>query len=138
MGSLKLLKDKNSKKESFKEIFLRLEKIENIIKEIVTKHNTLAKDVEQSKFGIAGSLDSLFQNIEKISSNLGALQNQDKTLIFHTNKIQAEILAMREYLQEKGIDFTNFKQKADEVFKVDLGIDSDYIPVGMCITTYYN
>lgn len=113
--------------------------VEKVLKDVVEKHNNLARNVDSHTEQLVGTIDQLQKSLTQSQFEIKELQSYNKTLAFHINKIQCEFLAMRIYLEEqRGIDFKNFKETANRVLKVDLGINSDYIPVGKCSITYYN
>lgn len=111
--------------------------VNKVLKDLVDKHNQLSVNFSNISSQFAGSLNSIGGQIEVLNQQLLSSQNQHKIIAFHINKIQAELAAFRTCLIHKGINLDDFKKYADDIFRMELGIDSDYIPVGVCKITHY-
>ena len=111
--------------------------VEKVLRGLVEKHNQLAISSTQSSNQLVGNLESMSKVIGSLQQQIGTLHAQNKVLTFHLNKIQGELAALRNCLATKGVNLDDFKKFADVIFMAELGINSDYIPVGTCTVTRY-
>lgn len=111
--------------------------VDKVLRDLVDKHNQLSINFSNISAQFAGSLNSIGGQIDLFNQQLNSLQNQHTIIAFHINKIQGEFTALRNCLTVKGIDLGDFKKYADDIFKAEFGIDSDYLPVGVCKITHY-
>lgn len=112
--------------------------VKRTLRDLAEKHNQLAVNVINSSTQLTGNLDVQSKQVDYLTQQNLMFQAQNKVLTFHLNKLQAELAALRQNLVAKGVNLDDFKQYADNVFKLELGIDSEYIPVGCCVVNYYN
>ena len=111
--------------------------VEKVLRDLVDKHNQLSVNFSNISTQFAGSLNGLGAQMDGFNQQLGSLHNQHKIIAFHINKIQGELAALRNCLLAKGINLDDFKEYANNIFRVELGIDSDYMPVGTCVVNHY-
>lgn len=112
---------------------------QDVIPQLVEKHNILANSHNSSTEQINGLFESFRRELDTINNKNGQLESKLKNLIFCMNKINIENEVLRKELYKSNI--TNpqtIKENVDEIMKHDLGVDSNLKPVGIFKITKYN
>lgn len=112
---------------------------QDIIPQLVEKHNILANASNESMEQINGLFESFRKELDNINKKNTQLESKLKNLIFYMNKINIENEVLRKELYKTNI--TNpqiIKENIDEIMKHDLGVDSNLKPVGTFKITKYN
>lgn len=111
----------------------------DILNQIVEKHNLLGKSVNTGFEQVNGLFDSANTEISALHNRTHTTDNKLKNIIFHLNKIQIENEVLRKELSKtNAISLQVVKENVDEIMKHDLGVDSDFKPVGTLNVTKYN
>lgn len=112
---------------------------QDIIPQLVEKHNILANSHNSSTEQINGLFESFRRELDTINNKNGLLESKLKNLIFCMNRINIESEVLRKELYRS--DITNpqiIRDNVDEIMKHDLGVDSNLKPVGTFKITKYN